>query len=83
MKKDIEWHETCKCNCKLDACVCINKQRWDEDKCRCEYTELIDKDICNKGFIWNSSKCECECDKSCDFCEYLDSENCKCKKNSR
>ena len=32
----IEWHETCKCECKLDAIVCNNKQRWNEDKCRCE-----------------------------------------------
>ena len=36
--------------------------------------------MCDKGFIWNPSKCECECDKSCDVGEYLDYENCKCKK---
>ena len=24
--------------------------------------------------------CECECDKSCDIGEYLDYENCKCRK---
>ena len=30
-----------------------------EDKCRCECKELIDKGICNKGFIWNPSNCEC------------------------
>ena len=36
--------------------------------------------MCNKGFIWNPSNCECECDKSCDIGEYLDYENCKCKK---
>ena len=41
---------------------------------------MIDKDVCNEGCIWHSSKCECECDKSCDFGEYLDYENCKCKK---
>ena len=28
----------------------------------------------------NPRNCECECNKSCDFSEYLDSENCKCKK---
>ena len=33
----IEWHETCKCNCRLDDSVCNNKQRWNEDKCMCEY----------------------------------------------
>ena len=34
--------------------------------------ELIDKGVCNKGFIWNPSSCECECDKTCDIGEYLD-----------
>ena len=34
----------------------------------------------DKGFIWNPSKCECECDKACDVGEYLDYENCKCRK---
>ena len=32
----IEWHETCKCKCRSDAIVCNNKQRWNNDKCRCE-----------------------------------------------
>ena len=30
--------------------------------------------------IWNPSNCKFECDKSCDFGEYLDYENCKCRK---
>ena len=78
--RHIEWHETCKCKCRLDASVCNNKQRWNKDKCVCECKELIDKSRCDKGFIWNPSYCECECDKPCDFREYLDYENCKCKK---
>ena len=78
--RHIEWHETCKCKCRLDASVCNNKQRWNNDKCQCECKELIDKGICDKGFIWNPSNCECECDKSCDVGEYLDYENCKCRK---
>ena len=78
--RHIEWHKTCKCKCKLDASVCNNKQRWNDDKCRCECKELIDKGVCDKGFIWNPSNCECECDKSCDVGEYLDYENCKCRK---
>ena len=36
--------------------------------------------MCDKGFIWNPSNCECECGKACDVGEYLDYENCKCKK---
>ena len=46
----------------------------------CECKELIDKGVCNKGFIGNPSNCECECDKSCDIGEYLDYENCKFRK---
>ena len=78
--RHIEWHETCKCECKLDASVFNNKKHWNNDKCRCECKELIDKSVGNKGFIWNPSNCECECDKSCDVGEYLDYENCKCRK---
>ena len=78
--RHIEWHKTCKCKCRLDARVCNNKQRWNEDKCRCECKELIDKSVCDKEFIWNPNNCECEWDKLCDIGEYLDNENCKCRK---
>ena len=78
--RNIKWHETCKWKCTLDASVCNKKQHWNDDKCWCECKELIDKGVCNKGFIWNPSNFECECDKSCDVGEYLDYENCKCKK---
>ena len=49
--RQIEWHEPCKCKCRLDTSVCNNKKRWNEDKCRCECKELIDKGVCQKGFI--------------------------------
>ena len=75
-----EWHKMRKCECRLDASVCNNRQRWNDDKCRCDFKELIDKGVCDKGSIWNPSNCECECDKSCDVGEYLDYENCKCRK---
>ena len=48
----------------LDVSVCNDKQRWNKDKCRSEYKELIDKERCDEGFIENPSKYEC--DKSCD-----------------
>ena len=78
--RHIKWHQTCKYKSRLDASVCNNKERWNEDKCMCECKELIDKGVCNKGFIWNPSNCEYECDKSCDISEYLDYSNCKCRK---
>ena len=77
----IKWHEKCKCEFRLDAIACNNKQRWNKNKCRCECKELIDKDVCDKGFIWNPSNCEYECDKSWNIGEYVDHSNCKCKKN--
>ena len=41
---------------------------------------MIDKAICDIEFIWNPSNYERECDKSCDFREYLDYANGKCRK---
>ena len=76
----IEWHEACKYKCKFGANVCNNKQHWNKNKCRCECKELIDKRVCDKELIWNPSNCECECDQACDIGEYLDYENCKCRK---
>ena len=78
--RHIKCHETYKCKCRLDASVCNNKQRWNEYKCRCECKELIDKGVCGEEYIWNPCNCECEYDKTCDVGEYLDYENCKCRK---
>ena len=35
MKQDTEWHETCKCKCRLNGSVYNNKQHWNEDECMC------------------------------------------------
>ena len=61
--------------------ICNSKQRWNEDKCRCECKEVIDKGICDKGYVRNPSNCECECEKSCNIDQYLDYLSCKCRKN--
>ena len=76
--KNIKWHETCKCKCRLDAIVCNNKQHWNKNKCRCKCKELINKSVCDRRYAWNPSNCECECNKSCDFSEHLDYKNCVC-----
>ena len=78
--RHIKWYETCKSKCRVDASVWNNKQRWNNDKCRCECKEWIDKGVCDKRYAWNPRNCECECDKSCDFGEYLYYENGKCRK---
>ena len=41
---------------------------------------MIYKGVSNKRFIWNPSNCECECSKFFDVGEYLDYENCRCRK---
>ena len=41
---------------------------------------MIDEGVCDRGYAWNPSNCGCECHKSCDVGEYLDYENCKCRK---
>ena len=76
--RHIEWHEAYKYKCRLDASVCNTKQRWNNNKCRCEFKELIDKEICKKEFLWNPKNCNSESDKSGDVGEYLDYKNCKC-----
>ena len=70
--RHIKWHETCKCICRLETIISNGKQRWNEDKCRCECKELIVKVLCDKRYIFNPSNCKFECDKSCSIGEYLD-----------
>ena len=77
--RHIEWHEMCKCKCRLYASVCNNKQYWNDDKYRRECKELVNKGVYDKGYIWNPSTCQWECDKSCDVYEYLDYENYNCR----
>ena len=79
--RQMVWHETCKCICRLTSAICNSKQIWNEDKCRCECKEdLINKSVCDKGYIWNPSNCACKCDKLCDIGQYLDYKNCVCRK---
>ena len=75
-----EWHETCECKCRLDVSNCNNKERWNYNKGTCECKEQIDKGACDKESILKPSNCKCECDKTCHTGEYLDYENCKCRK---
>ena len=80
--RQIKWHETCKCICRLNEIICNNKQRWNKDKCRCDCKKLIDKRVCDKGYAWNPINCKYECDKSCNVGEYLNYSDYKCMKKS-
>ena len=66
----------------MTSAVGNSRQIWNEDKCRCECKEdLINKMVCDKGYIWNPSNCAYECDKLCNIGQYLDYKNCICRKN--
>ena len=41
---------------------------------------MTGKGRCDKGLFWNPSNCEYECDKPFGVRQYLDYENCKCRK---
>ena len=51
--------EKFQCECRLDAGVCNNKQRLNDDNYRCECKDIIHNGICDKLSIWNASNCEC------------------------
>ena len=47
--RQIIWHETCRCVCRLTSAVCNSRQIWNKDKCRCKCKEeLINKMVCDK-----------------------------------
>ena len=78
--RNVLWHESCKCVCKLNSSICHNKQIWNGDTCRCDCNEDFAGIInCTKGYTWNRSTCECQCDTWCKPGQYLDHKNCICK----
>ena len=78
--RNVLWHESCKCVCKLNSSVCNNKQIWNDDTCRCDCNEdFTDIISCAKGYTWNPSTCECQCDTWFKQGQYLDHKNCLCK----
>ena len=80
--RNVLWHESCKCICKLNSSVCNDKQIWNGDTFRCDCNEDFAGIInCTKGYTWNPSTCECQCDTWCKPGQYLDHKNCICKNN--
>ena len=78
--RNVLWHESCKCVCKLNSSVCNNKQIWNSDTCRCDCNEDFAGIIsCDKGYTWNPSTFEYQCDMWCKPGQYLDHKNCICK----
>ena len=79
--RNVLWHESCKCVCRLNSSVCNSKQIWNSDTCKCDCNEDFAGMTCNKGYMWNPSTCACECDMWCIPGQYLDYKKCICKNN--
>ena len=78
--RNVLWHESCKCMCKLNSSVCNNKQIWNGDTCRCDCNEdFVGIINCTKGYKWNPSFCEYQCDTWYKPGQYLDHKNCVCQ----
>ena len=78
--RNVLWHESCKCICRLDSSVCNSKQISNSNTCSCDYNEDFAGIMsCNKGYMWNPSTCACECDIWCKPGQYLDYKKCVCK----
>ena len=68
-----------KCVCRLTSAVCNDRQEWNDCRFECK-EDLINKLVCDKGYMWNPSTCSCECDRYCETGQYLDYKNCVCRK---
>ena len=78
--RNVLWHKSCKCVCKLNSSVCNSKQVWNSDTCRCDCNKNFASIInCTKEYMWNPSTCECQGDIWCKPGQYLDHKNCVCK----
>ena len=78
--RNVLWHESSKCVCKLNSSVCNNKQIWNDDTCRCDCNEDVAGILnCAKRYMWNPSTCESQCNIWCKQGQYLDHKNCVCK----
>ena len=78
--RNVLWHESCKCICRLNSSVCNSKQIWNSDTCSCDCNEdFAGIMTCNKGYMWNPSTCACECDIWCKPGQCLEYKNCICK----
>ena len=78
--RNVLWHESCKCVCRINSSVCNSKQIWNSDTCSCDCNEHFAGIMtCNKRHMWNPSTCACEYDMWCRPGQYLDYKNCVCK----
>ena len=78
--RNVLWHESCKCVCRLNSSVRNSKKIWNSDTCSFDCNEdFAGIMTCNNGYIWNPSTCTCECEMWCKPGQYLDYKKWVCK----
>ncbi|XP_014605700.1 PREDICTED: vascular endothelial growth factor C-like [Polistes canadensis] len=80
----VEEHTKCKCDCKIKAEHCNEKQSYRRDECRCVCVNIDEENKCkaNGGVkIWDSETCTCACRESeiCSTGFYFDNNTCRCR----
>ena len=61
--RNLLWHESFKCVCRLNSSVCNSKQIWNSDTCSCDCNEdFAGIMTCDKRYMWNPSTYTCKCD---------------------
>ena len=58
--KALRKHVSCKCEYKFDSRKCNSNQKWNNNKCRCDYKNTTEHHMCKKDYTWNASTCSCE-----------------------
>ena len=53
-------HISSECKCKFDNRKCIINQKWNNNKCLCEYKNPKGHHGCEKDYIWNPTICRCK-----------------------
>ena len=47
-------HISCKCECMFDGRKCNSNQKWNNNKCRCEFKNLKKHHVCKKNIFLKS-----------------------------
>ena len=49
--KTLTKYISCECKCQFDDRKCNSNQKWNKDKCRSEYKNLKEHQVCKKGLF--------------------------------
>ncbi|EZA50606.1 Platelet-derived growth factor subunit B [Ooceraea biroi] len=79
----LEEHIKCKCDCKIKAKDCTEKQHYEPHNCRCACSNVDEEQKCRKESdikIWNGDLCSCSCRtiEECSTGYFFNHNTCRC-----